>query len=237
MTDSPVSNGASSLTVRFLPLDRFPEFLQRVLESGYRIVAPTVDQQAIVYAEIQGVEQLPRGWTDEQKPGHYRVLPSGNDHYFDYAVGPHSWKKYLFPPLQMISTALKTETGWTFHNHEPEAEPIAFLGVRACELAAIQVQDRVFLQSHYVDPGYQARRSRSLIIAVNCAVPSENCFCTSMQTGPRCTTGFDVALTELEDGLLVEVASAEGAALLEPLALSEAAEEQLQKADQICQTT
>ncbi len=34
------------------------------------------------------------------------------------------------------------------------APKYAFLGVRACELAAIRVQDRTFLEGPYVDPIY-----------------------------------------------------------------------------------
>jgi formate hydrogenlyase subunit 6/NADH:ubiquinone oxidoreductase subunit I len=90
----------------------------------------------------------------------------------------------------------------------------AFLGVRACEIAAIEVQDRTFLGSAYVDPIYQGRREQALIIAVNCTQSAATCFCESMHTGPRCTHGFDLALTELADGFVVEIGSARGAALL-----------------------
>ncbi|MCA9044228.1 MAG: sulfite reductase subunit A, partial [Planctomycetaceae bacterium] len=79
----------------FLPVAELPKLLARLLELGYKVIAPTIDQEAIVYSEIQSVEDLPRGWTDEQEPGHYRIKPTSNDRYFDYVVGPHSWKKYL----------------------------------------------------------------------------------------------------------------------------------------------
>ncbi|MCA8984541.1 MAG: 4Fe-4S dicluster domain-containing protein [Planctomycetaceae bacterium] len=211
----------------FLPREEFPTLIARLLDQGYRVIAPTVDQGAIVYAEIQSVDSLPRGWTDEQQPGRYRLKETGNSRCFDFAVGPHSWKQFLFPPLQRISTAIKGETGWTFAVHEPEIHRYAFLGVRACELAGMRVQDRVFLERGYVDTAYEARRQASLVIAVNCAVPSANCFCTSMQTGPRCEGGYDLALTELDEGFVLEVGSAAGEDVLADWDLQQASAERM----------
>ena len=77
--------------------------------------------------------------------------------------------------------------GWQMRDVPDDEPPYAFLGVRACELAAIAVQDRTFMHDQYVDPIYRRRRERALIIAVNCTQAASTCFCTSMNTGPRCT--------------------------------------------------
>ncbi|WP_339747315.1 4Fe-4S dicluster domain-containing protein [uncultured Rubinisphaera sp.] len=218
---------------RYFRIDQFPEFLKQLMQSGYRVIAPTIDQEAIVYAEIQSIDDMPQGYTDEQKPGYYRLQLTGNQRFFDYAVGPHSWKRYLFPPLQLISTSIKSQDGWTFEDHVDEGEPYAFLGVRACELAAMRIQDRVFLEGSYVDTNYQNRRNASFIVAVNCAVPSANCFCTSMNTGPKCKSGFDIALTELSEGFLMEIGSSLGSEMVTPLGFPIATEEQLTESESI----
>jgi hypothetical protein len=44
----------------------------------------------------------------------------------------------------------------------------AFIGVRACELRAIAIQDRVFLSGRYLDNSYKIRRDQAFIVAVNC---------------------------------------------------------------------
>ncbi|MEP0323608.1 MAG: sulfite reductase subunit A, partial [Bauldia litoralis] len=64
-------------------------------DRGYRVVGPTVRDQAIVYDDIATVDDLPRGWTDEQDGGHYRLNRRDDDALFGYVVGPHSWKKFL----------------------------------------------------------------------------------------------------------------------------------------------
>jgi formate hydrogenlyase subunit 6/NADH:ubiquinone oxidoreductase subunit I len=81
-------------------------------------------------------------------------------------------------------------------------------------LAALRIQDRVFLEGAYVDPVYAERRARALIIAVNCTQAAATCFCTSMQTGPECRDGFDLALTETDAGFTVAAGSDRGAELL-----------------------
>ena len=66
-------------------------------QEGYTVVGPTIAQGAIVFDEVRGLDQLPIGWTDEQEGGTYRLKRRDDGAYFGYAVGPHSWKKYLFP--------------------------------------------------------------------------------------------------------------------------------------------
>ena len=91
-----------------------------------------------------------------------------------------------------------TMSGHTeFVEEAPPDRPFALLGVRSCDLHAIAIQDRVFLEGAYVDRDYSARREDAFLVAVNCGVPGGTCFCTSMGTGPRAESGFDLALTEL----------------------------------------
>ena len=105
----------------------------------------------------------------------------------------------------------------------PDPPLVAFLGVRGCEIAALRTQDAVLAAGPAVDRDYVARRGSSLVIAVECEVPASTCFCTSMGTGPEVTTGFDLALTELDDGFVVRSGSPAGERLVDRLALGPAA--------------
>lgn len=221
---------AATSTERFCTRESFAELFTLLRENGYTIIGPTIDQEAIVYDHVQSLEDLPQGWTDEQQPGKYRLTRRDDDALFGYVVGPHSWKRYLFPPHLRLSQADLTGDGWQFSTPEDDCPKYAFLGVRACELAAMRVQDRVFMSGAYVDPAYQRRRTSALIIAVNCTQAAATCFCTSMGTGPACTSGFDVSLTEISSGFLLAAGSREGDLLLRGLQTSEATIEQLQAA-------
>ena len=207
--------------VRLLPRTELQTLIDVLRSQGYAVIAPTIDQEAIVYSEIRSIAELPRGWTDEQSPGHYRLVRRDDDALFGYVVGPHSWKKHLFPPLSTLAAADRTDDGWAMRAVEETPPKFAFLGVRACELAAIEVQDRTFVRGPYVDPIYSGRRQEAFLIAVNCTQAASTCFCTSMNTGPRCRSGFDLALTELPDGFTVEIGTDRGARILQEIATLE----------------
>jgi ferredoxin len=188
-----------------------------LIETGYEVVGPTVRDGAIVYDHISGLSELPAGWTDRQEAGEYRLERRDDDALFSYAVGPQSWKRFLHPPLETLWSAHREGDGIEFASPPEPSTPYAFIGVRACELQAITIQDRVFCQGQFQDQAYAARRRHSFIVAVNCAEPGGTCFCASMQTGPRAQQGFDLALTELPNGealFVVEIGSEAGAAML-----------------------
>jgi len=224
--------GLESPMATRLTMDGLRALFEALRRRGFRLVGPTVQDGAIVYGELQSPADLPVGWTDEQDGGTYRLKRRDDQALFGYAVGPHSWKKFLFPPATRLWQARRTENGGFAFQEETEAPPrFAFIGVRSCELHAIAVQDRVFLQGKHVDPTYQARREQAFIVAVNCGQAGGTCFCVSMKTGPKAVFGFDLALTEILEGgrhqFVVEVGSARGAEVLREIPHEAAAAEDL----------
>ncbi len=210
--------------------------IARLWAEGYTVVGPTLAQGAIVFDELRTADQLPIGWTDEQEPGSYRLKRRDDGAYFGYAVGPHSWKKYLFPARLTLFSIERTADSFAVHQGSTDVPRYAFLGVRSCDLHAIAVQDRTFLHGPYVDPHYERRRERAFIIAVQCGTAASTCFCASMNTGPRATQGFDLALTELPEAFVVEVGSERGGALLVGLNVR-AANGEIEAAHQVTETT
>jgi formate hydrogenlyase subunit 6/NADH:ubiquinone oxidoreductase subunit I len=217
--------------IEFLPKEQLCSLIDALTSEGYEVVGPTIAQGAIIYGEIHSVDDLPRGWTDRQQAGRYRLEQREDDAYFGFVVGPHSWKQFLFPPKATVASADRTETGWQMRTPDDDPPRQAFLGVRACEIAAMRIQDQVFMGGPFVDPIYQKRREAAFIVAVNCTQAAPTCFCTSMKTGPRCESGFDLGLTEIAEGFLVEVGSDAGSEMLKRLPTSPATQEQLNQAE------
>lgn len=215
------------METRFLRKQDFHFLLSTLASAGYTVIGPTISQNAIVYDEINSVDQLPKGWTDHQEPGKYRLLKRDDDAYFGYVVGPHSWKKYLFPAKVKIGEAQRVELGWKFSTLAPVTKKLAFLGMRACELAALDVQDRVFLGGPYVDTFYCTQREHLMLVAVNCTQAANTCFCTSMNSGPRCSTGYDLGLTELAEGFLIEIGTSAGQSILTQIPTTIASREEI----------
>ncbi len=204
-----------------LTIDGVAALLDALRRRGYRVIGPTVRDQAIVYDDITSLADLPRGWTDEQGAGRYRLARRDDDAVFGFAVGPHSWKKFLHSPAQRLWRTERSADGVRIIAEPVSAKPLAFVGVRSCELHAIAIQDRVLLEGAYPDQHYRARREAAFLVAVNCTEPGGTCFCASMNTGPKALGGYDLALTEIaaegERRFAVDVGSAAGSGLLAEL--------------------
>jgi ferredoxin len=188
---------------------------------GYVVIAPTVRDGAIVLGEVRSVRDLPVGWGDEQDAGTYRARHVGGRSLFHYAVGPTSPRRYLSPPRRTLWSAMRTDDGFEVVDDEPPTPPYAFVGVRACELAGIAVQDHVLRDGAHPDPVYVRARNEAFFVGVTCARPASTCFCSSAATGPAIESGHDLALTELLDDdrheILVDAATPRGAEVLEEL--------------------
>ena len=197
-------------------LDRLISCLR---ENQHTVIGPTLRDGVIVYDEVSAAAAMPIGVVDRQSPGSYRVESTAGNHCFDYVVGPHSWKRYLFPPKVRLFGATRDggpDQAFTMEVRKQDAPKYAFLGVRACELAAISIQDRI-ITGEILDPYYRSARQQAFIVAVNCLEPGGTCFCASMDTGPRCNRGFDLCLTELNGDFSVEVGSEAGAKVFQQL--------------------
>ncbi len=194
--------------------------IDALLCDGWRVLGPRLADGAIIYSEIAGAADLPRGVIDEQDAGHYRLRQGRPSSWFEFVVSPHSWKQWLFPARHRLWSARKADgDDFLIEEHVDPWPKTALFGIRSCDIAALAVLDRVFMEGQVADPGYRRRRQNTLIIAVQCSRSASTCFCQSVNTGPRAEAGFDLALTELgeagDDRFLVEIGSAQGTRLLD----------------------
>jgi sulfhydrogenase subunit beta (sulfur reductase) len=235
-----VTSSAGEHSRAQLSLEQFGALLAALRGEGWQLVGPTVKDGALVHEDISGVENLPRGWTEVQTAGSYRLARREDEALFGYSVGPKSWKHLLFVPRLRLMKAHREDTGFRVESEALEPPRLALIGARSCDLHAIAVQDRTFLEGPYKDPDYAARRERLFVVAVNCGQAGGTCFCVSMGTGPRATFGFDIALTELLEGghrFLAEAGTGRGAALLARLGAGPAPREELRQADAVVERT
>ena len=193
-------------------LDRLVEIL---IADGYRVIGPTVRDNAIVLDELDSAAQLPAGWGVDTGPGYYRLRRREDAALFAHSAGPGSWKQFLHPPRRQLWSAGPDGDS----RPVPPASPrYAFLGVRGCDLAAISILGRVLGGGPYPDGAFTRTRQGLFIVAVNCTEPGGVCFCASMGTGPAAGPGYDLALTERIDDsghwFVAEAGSPEGARIL-----------------------
>jgi sulfhydrogenase subunit beta (sulfur reductase) len=176
----------------FINHQDFQKLFDVLVNSGYQVIGPVLRDGAISYDQLNSIEDLPAGWTDEQEAGVYRIKKRDDEALFGYTVSPQSWKKFLHPPTVRLWQAKRVEKDFTISCTDEPIPQRAFIGVRACELNAIAIQDKVFMGGTYVDSTYASRRENIFIVAVNCMKAGNTCFCVSMNTGPKVQKGFDL---------------------------------------------
>jgi len=192
--------------------------LTTLVDLGWDTRGPVVRDGAVVPGPVRKVSDLPVGTHDVQAPGRYRLEQGDDETVFGWAVGPGSWKAEFFPSSQELWRSSIDSGRVTTTAPDLEMPPLAIVGARPCELAALDVLDRVLLEGAVADPRYAARRLGAFVIAAECGSPADTCFCTSMATGPGVDSGFDLGLTEIDDDdghrFLVRVGSDRGAEVL-----------------------
>ncbi len=231
-SDVPVSPGDRFV----LDLEGFEQLLLALRSGGHELVGPTVRDGAIVLDHIDGIGDLPRGMGDEQRPGYYRLRPRDDDQLFGFAVPVQPWKRHFLPARLDLVQIRKKGSSLEAEDATSPAAPIAVFGARPCEVAAMRVQDRVLREGPYPDHDYASRRQAAFVLAVSCGAPADTCFCTSMGTGPRADSGFDLAATELTKPthrFLIEVGTEKGGQALAGLTLTNATADDTRAADAV----
>ncbi|MFH1489489.1 MAG: 4Fe-4S dicluster domain-containing protein [Pseudomonadota bacterium] len=211
-----------------------PKDLQSLLDAlksrGYATIGPKIRDGAVLYEQIQSILDLPVGWHDEQDAGAYGLSKNDTGSVFEYVVGPGSLKRYFHPPLLRLWQIKRKDECFQVIEDKSRPPKYALIGVRSCDIHALQTLDKVFNTGEFSDPIYNERRRNALIVAVNCTRPGGTCFCNSMNTGPEAKSGFDIVLTEvLHNGrhyFIAAAGSKEGQGVLDRIACRKAGEEE-----------
>lgn len=227
---------SAPVTAAILGLDSISGLIQILKKRGYEVIGPMVREGAIVYGPVQDIGDLPQGWTAEQSPGQYRLRRRDDEALFGYATPVYGLKRFLHPPEVRLFQAERQNGEFLILENNSPPPQFAFLGVRACDLAAVAKLDRVLIRDRYADSIYRGRREAAFVVAVTCTDPAATCFCASMGTGPTPQTGYDILLTEFpEPGnhtFVAQAGSERGAEVLSELGGAKAPGSTVKKAHQ-----
>ena len=115
-------------------------------------------------------------------------------------------------PLKAFFFKAKERVAENYKSNAPQAaiKPICIVGAKACDLKGFKVQDYVFLTDEFNDPFYAKLRSENLIIAADCSSVLDTCFCMALGIKPYPEENFDLNLSHLDNGFLVEIGSDRG---------------------------
>lgn len=174
---------------RALPPDGVRLLLSALREDGYRIVAPALHSGTVTLAEIDDFDELATGLALEAGPGFARMVPRDDDAVFGAIGGPDSMKRWMHAPVRTIWRGTRTDGNVVAEPVAAPESPVAFVGLRACDLAGGAVLTRSL---------GRPLSERDIRIAVQCTTSLPTCFCTTMGTGPAVADGAaDIVMTEL----------------------------------------
>jgi len=112
-------------------------------------------------------------------------------------------KEFLFPVCELAATYPQPTV-------PQDVKPFAVFGLKDCDLRSIMILDKVFAQEDFQDPLYMARRRQMFIISSDCYSPAETCFCNLFDGKGFCEKGFDLNLSMIKEGFIIEAGSKKG---------------------------
>ncbi|MFN4227088.1 MAG: 4Fe-4S dicluster domain-containing protein [Candidatus Ratteibacteria bacterium] len=117
---------------------------------------------------------------------------------YDRARTVEPLKLFLYPIKEFVVPEIE------------EMEKIVIMGATSCDLQGLEILDFVFLKGDYKDSNYIKRRENLLIISVDCKEPYNSCFCSLVGVKPYPEKNFDLNLSKIENGFIVEIGSEKG---------------------------
>ncbi len=88
---------------------------------------------------------------------------------------------------------------------------IYVVGVKSCDINALNVLNNMFITEEYVDPNYSYWQKKLFIISSDCPYPQENCFCSIIKGTPYPVSSFDINISFIdENNFILESGSEKG---------------------------
>jgi len=152
----------------------------------------------------------------------FREVRSADEIAFDYTTTHSSAKHFLLPFREELSRFAFTDGDWE-QDIRYEINPLVLIGLRPCDISAINILDNVLLNGHYPSPYYLARRKNTFIIGMD-HLPLPDCFCKSMNHH-TVSDGFHLFCSDIGDKYYLSINSSKAYTYLKDFSIGEPTEE------------
>jgi sulfhydrogenase subunit beta (sulfur reductase) len=159
------------------------QWLSRLLES-HEVYVPLEHEKQVHWHRLRSADLSPG--TDAITPALRRIR----------AAEPV--KSFMLEPRRRVGT-------FPDKLEPTEPNPRVLLGVKNCDLVPLKVHDRIFGEGDFKDPFYLAQRKNTILVAADCPVPEESCFCNLLGLTPFAGDGADAVLSASDGEWLFEV--------------------------------
>ncbi|MCX6178085.1 MAG: 4Fe-4S dicluster domain-containing protein [Chlorobiales bacterium] len=139
-----------------------------------------------------------------EKVYQFLQVASFNDIAFDYTATASSAKHFFLPFCEELSRFVFHDQDWDQHITY-ETNPIVLIGLRACDISAINILDDVLLNGNFPSPYYLGKRKNTFVIGMD-HLPLPDCFCKSMNHH-TVQTGFNIFCSDIGEEYYLAVNS------------------------------
>ena len=144
------------------------------------------------------------GPVDTGKVVEYREADA-SDILMDDQISYKSPKEYYFPQVEKLMV-------FSDEGVSPCTEilPTVIFGAKPCDLEALRVMQKVFMEGRYMDPFFAQHMEQNVIIGVACLSKKPGCFCDELGLDMDFSDFCDIFLSDLGDEYKVEFLSEKG---------------------------
>jgi ferredoxin len=160
----------------------------------YKKFSPAPDDEQMNFAEVYSSETNPTTETQVDLGGVRAFEPL---------------KAFFFRAREIVAEGFKEELPGTGR------KPLCIVGAKACDLKGFKVQDNVFKEHDFIDPPYLKAREDNLIISSDCTEAIDTCFCISLEGKPYPEYNYDLNLSQVSGGFIIQSGSEKGQAIIE----------------------
>ena len=186
----------------YLREERYFKFLDE-LSKEYRIYLPVKAQGQVSPCEF-GYKAATADYALEK----YSSAPKDEIIFNEYRpIDP--LKTFFSPPKEKVASSASSSSDIS------SDEKVAVFGVKNCDLFTLKIHDFVFLGGAVKDPFYEKKRQDTLLVSGDCPNFKEVCFCAALDIMPYAQEGFDLNMSPLNAGFLVDVGSDKGREVVE----------------------
>jgi len=179
------------MSILFLPRERLFPWLARLSES-FSIYYPDLLENKVHYKKLD--KSLFNDTDDRLNKVLQRIRTA------------ESLKGFFFNPKLKVAGLEQT----THVEVKIDDSPRVIIGAKNCDLRPLKVHQKMYLESEFGEPFYRSQFERTIIIAADCPVPEQTCFCNLLIVKPYPEQGADVILTALTSGYIFETSSKKG---------------------------
>lgn len=183
------------MAILFLPKEKFNAWLAKLYDN-FTIYYPALLENKIHYKKLDKDYFIDPYYAMDKDLERIRPV--------------ESLKGFVFRPKEKVGGIDKKSKVDISLDESPQI----VIGAKNCDLRPLMVHQKMYLENEFGEPFYKAQRERTIVIAADCPVPEQTCFCNLLELKPYPEDGADIILSVIPSGYIFETTNDQGEKLI-----------------------